>query len=314
MEGWDEILNPDLPKTIVIQSWRGQKSLAVAARQGYEGILSAGYYLDLMRPAASHYAVDPLKGETANLTPEEQKRILGGEAAMWLEIATLENLDAKLWPRLAAIAERFWSPESVTDLASMYQRLELTNRWLEWLGLTQRSNLRLMRQRLAGSMPVAPLDIFASILEPVKDYARQSHYTSFSPLNKLVDSIPPESDAARQFREAVDAYLATGKDAGQADTLRRQLAAWTDNLAAVRPILQSSSLLAEDIEVADAVQRLCRTGQEALTALSSGNNVTAEWKQRNITIVEKEGKPHAELLIEIAPAIRKLVEAVQTDR
>ena len=25
MEGWDEILDPDLPKDIVIQSWRGQK-------------------------------------------------------------------------------------------------------------------------------------------------------------------------------------------------------------------------------------------------------------------------------------------------
>ena len=61
MEGWDEILNPDLPKTIVIQSWRGQKSLADAARQGFTGILSSGYYLALTwtRPA-THYAVDPL--------------------------------------------------------------------------------------------------------------------------------------------------------------------------------------------------------------------------------------------------------------
>ena len=48
MVGWDEILRPDLPKDIVIQSWRGQDSLAAAAKQGYRGLLSSGYYLDLM--------------------------------------------------------------------------------------------------------------------------------------------------------------------------------------------------------------------------------------------------------------------------
>jgi len=51
MEGWDEILHPDLPKSIVVQSWRGQDSLAQAAKQGYRGLLSFGYYLDLMWPA-----------------------------------------------------------------------------------------------------------------------------------------------------------------------------------------------------------------------------------------------------------------------
>jgi hexosaminidase len=38
MIGWDEILHPDLPKNIVVQSWRGQASLADGARKGYAGI------------------------------------------------------------------------------------------------------------------------------------------------------------------------------------------------------------------------------------------------------------------------------------
>src|SRR5579862_2951236 len=59
MEGWDEILRPDLPKDIIVQSWRGQQSLGEAAQQGYRGLLSYGYYLDLMAPAWWHYAVDP---------------------------------------------------------------------------------------------------------------------------------------------------------------------------------------------------------------------------------------------------------------
>src|ERR1700704_1177109 len=84
MMGWDEVLHPDLPKTVVVQSWRGHQSLATAAQQGYSGLLSFGYYLDLMWPASQHYAVDPMSGAAASLNPEEKRRILGGEALIWL--------------------------------------------------------------------------------------------------------------------------------------------------------------------------------------------------------------------------------------
>ena len=308
MEGWDEILHPDLPKTIVIQSWRGQKSLAEAAREGYEGILSAGYYLDLLEPASKHYQVDPMKGETAGLNAEEQKRILGGEAAMWEEIATPENLDAKLWPRLAVIAERFWSPETVTDVASMYQRLEVVDRWLEWLGLTDRSSLLLMRQRLAGGMPMASLNMFASALEPVKGYARQHHYTSLSPLNHLMDALPPESAAAREFNDAVDAYLAA-PDIAKGASLRRRLNEWREATVDVRPTLQSNALLMPNLETADVLERLCAAGMEALDAVSGGKTLGPDWTQTNAALMEAGGQGHAETLIQIAPGIQKLMNA-----
>ncbi len=331
MEGWDEVLHPDLPKSVLIQSWRGQESLWEAAREGYQGILSAGYYLDLMQPASQHYAIDPMKlpperikrlqeqghPVPAELTPEEKTRILGGEAAMWEELATAENLDAKLWPRLAAIAERFWSPESVTSDYSMYQRLEVTNYWLEWLGLTERSNLELMRQRLAGTMPVRPLDIFVAVLEPVKGYARHAQqYTSTTPLNRLVDSIPPESRAARDFRNAVNEYLGARQDQRNSSALRQQLALWSENAAAVRPILENNSLLTENIAVADALAALCKVGQEALSYLDTGAAASpsvpaADWKQQNLSAVQEAAKRHGDILIQIAPGIQKLVEAVQ---
>lgn len=319
MEGWDEILNPDLPKTIVIQSWRGQKSLGAAAEQGFDGILSAGYYLDLMQPASQHYAVDPFViappknsppgTAPTQLTPEQQKHILGGEAAMWDEIADAENLDAKLWPRLAVIAERFWSPASVTDVQSMYRRLYVTNHWLEWLGLTQHSNLVLMRQRLAASMPVRPLDVFASVLEPVKGYARQKNYKTFTPLNRLPDAIPPESDVARQFRDAVDRYLTAPNDATLAAALRNQLTKWSDNVTAVSPVLQSNALLAEDIDAADVLAQLCQAGLDSLDAVSSNKSMSADAKQKAAAIVDIGLKPHEELLIQIAPGIQKLLTA-----
>ena len=67
---------PGVPKSIVIQSWRGADSLAAAAKQGYRGILSSGYYLDLGWSAARHYAVDPMGGAAASLSPSEQQNIL----------------------------------------------------------------------------------------------------------------------------------------------------------------------------------------------------------------------------------------------
>ena len=141
-----------------------------------------------------------------DLSDEEKKRVLGGEAAMWEELATMENIDVKLWPRLAAIAERFWSPEDVTDVASMYRRLEATSHWLDLQGMQHLSEIRLMQARLAGAFDPAPLAMFASILEPMKGYSRHrtQKFSSIFPFNRLVDAIPPESDAAREFRDAVD--------------------------------------------------------------------------------------------------------------
>jgi hexosaminidase len=307
MVGWDEILQPDLSKTVMIQSWRGQKSLAEAARAGYKGVLSAGYYLDLMQPASQHYAVDPLKGDTADLAPEDAKRILGGEAAMWEELATAETLDAKLWPRLAAIAERFWSPDSVTDRASMYGRLAATSRWLEWLGLTHRSNLDLIRRRLAGSLPVAPLAAFAELLEPVKGYERhRAGWGASTAFNRLVDAIPPESDAAREFNDAVDRYLAAPNPAA-ADSLRKQLAAWIQTAVAVRPLLEGNSLLSEDLPIADAVTALARAGSEALASRSV--SAPPDWKAHAQAAIKDASAHRASLLVAIAPAIQKLVEA-----
>src|SRR5664279_3679943 len=124
MIGWDEVLHPDLPRDIVVQSWRGQKSLAEAAAKGCRGILSWGYYLDHLSPAAFHYAVDPLAGPAAELTSQQTAMILGGEACIWAEYVSDETVDSRTWPRMAVIAERFWSPKETTDVASMYARME----------------------------------------------------------------------------------------------------------------------------------------------------------------------------------------------
>jgi hexosaminidase len=325
--GWDEVLNPDLPKTAVVQSWRGQQSLWKAAKEGYQGILSAGLYLDLSYPASYHYAIDPMTapaapnggpvgkgpapGTPADLTPEQAKLILGAEGTMWEELASPEMIDARLWPRLAAMAERFWSPESVTDLASMYQRLHTTSEWLEWLGLNHRSNPELMRQRLAGPFPVGPLDVLASLVEPTKGYSRHAErYGIYSVLNRLEFTIPSESDTAREFRSDVDEYLAAPKVKRSSASLQQRLALWTQAVKVARPMLENESVLTENLPLADAVAKLCAVGQEALTYLDGPNPAPADWhRQASETLKPIVNQRFGDLLIQIGPAVQKLVEA-----
>lgn len=304
MVGWDEVLHPQIPKDIVVQSWRGAESLANAARQGTMGILSFGYYLDHIRPASFHYANDPLEGETAGLNAAEQARILGGEACMWVEFVTPENVDSRLWPRTAAIAERLWSPQAVKDVDSMYRRLEIVSRKLDWIGVTHRSSYPLMLERLVGMNSAKSLKTLADLLEPVKFYERgQSRdYTSRTPLNRLVDATRPESHAARKFYALVDRF------SDNKDEIRKKLTLWRENSAALVPVMERSSLLQEAVPLADDVAALATAGLQALDYLKSGAPAPKSWVDAQTALLDRAEKPRAELLIMIVPSIRKLVE------
>ncbi len=317
MIGWDEILHPDLPKSIVIQSWRGQASLAQAARQGFGGILSNGYYLDYMWSAARHYEVDPLGRAAAGLSTEEKGRILGGEACMWGEFVVPEDIDSRIWPRTAAIAERFWSPAEVRDVRDMYRRLESVSRDLDAIGLTHLTNRTRMLQRLAGDHPAGPVRILSDILEPVREYARPAtqHYTSLTPLNRLVDATSPESDAARQFGLRVDQALAAASGARSGfPILREQLTRWRDNDTRLKPIAADSYLLKEAGPLSETVSAMAATGLQALEFLESGKTAPEDWRKEKSALLESAQKPQAELLIMIVPALRKLVDAAATVR
>jgi hexosaminidase len=311
MMGWDEILAPELPKSIVIQSWRGQQSLADAARQGYRGLLSNGYYIDLMYPASQHYAADPLSGPAAALTPEEKRRVLGGEATMWTEYVSPENLDSRIWPRTAAIAERLWSPPNTADVNSMYRRLKIISSQLDSLGLTHNSHYIHELERLAGSTDIEALKVLADVVEPVKEYTREQTApypaTSLTPLNRLVDAVSPESDAARTFNAEVDSLLSSPAPATMAD-LRATLTAWRDNDAELQPLLQSSFLLKQDTVLSTTLAQLGATGLQALDYLEHNQPAPADWKQSQLAILEDAKKPKSQLLIMVAPAVQRLVE------
>lgn len=315
MMGWDEIFQPDLPKDVVIHSWRGQKALADAARQGFQGVLSNGYYIDLAFPASQHYKVDPLPSDTS-LTAEEQKRVLGGEATMWSEWVSPETIDSRIWPRTAAIAERLWSPRDVNDVDDMYRRLAIVDRQLEELGTTQRKNQPMMLRRLAGGRNISSLQTLVAIIEPVKEYRRYRlrPQTMLSPLTGLVDAAQPDAPDARIFNRAVDDMLAGINRSENAAIIRAMVAKWSASETDLRNLMENSPALAEAKQLAADMRRLNQIALEAIDTLDSGAGRDTAWRDASLAELGEIAKPKAALEIMTLPGVRKLVEAASAPK
>jgi hexosaminidase len=314
MIGWDEILRPDLPKTIVVQSWRGQQSLATAAQQGYSGLLSFGYYLDLMWPAARHYAIDPMSDAAATLSPEEKSRILGGEACMWAEWVTPENIDSHIWPRNAVVAERLWSPQDVRDVDSMYTRLNGVSLHLETLGLTHRSARMHMLHRMAGPEDITALRVLADVVEPVRDYTRwddsKGPIDFHAPLIRMIDAVYPESDVARRFGNLVQTYIQGGyKDKAADAQIKTFLIAWRDNDAKLQPLLGQSFLLQEVTPLSQNLSALGGVGLQALDYLDQSQPSPEAWRTQQLALIDQAKTRKADLLLIVAAPVQQLVEA-----
>ena len=312
MIGWDEVLHPDLPKSVVVQSWRGHSYLAKSTRQGHAAVLSFGYYLDHMRPASFHYGNDPLDKEAAELDEQERSLVLGGEACMWAEFVNPDNIESRIWPRTAAIAERLWSPREVGDIPDMYRRLELISGELNALGLMHRNNQSDMLRRMAGEENFVSLKILSGLLKPtgLSVRARTRKYSSLVPLNRMVDAVYPESEAARKFADMV--ARATASMAGRPEDfphIRTLLLLWKSSVADLKPVVAQSFLLEETGPLLEFLCGFIDKGLQALDYLESGRKPLQEWKEEAGLILSQADKPYAEMLIAVAPSLRILIEA-----
>jgi hexosaminidase len=318
MIGWDEILHPDLPKDIIVQSWRGQQSLAEGAKKGYAGILSNGYYIDLIQPGWQHYLNDPIPVNTT-LTADEQKLILGGEATMWSEWVSPETIDSRIWPRTAAIAERFWSPRETRDVDEMYRRLAVINLELEEYGLLHEKNYSAMLRRLAGSLStdanmVENIRRFVDLIEPVKGYKRgtMQDATQFTPLSRLADTARPDSARAREFAKMIDQWL-YHQDAfnrSRAVDLKNHLTGWQRTAGLIESeVIKRSPILAEALPLVKNLYQISDLGRDALEYLSSGVIANEEWRTIKLTLLEETAQPKAAVELVVIQPIRELVIA-----
>lgn len=318
--GWDEILQPGLPTSSVIQSWRGPGALADAARRGYSGLLSNGYYIDLMQPAGRHYLVDPLPA-SSGLDAVQRARILGGEATMWSEWVSPETIDSRIWPRTAAIAERLWSPANVRDVDDMYRRLAVVSSELATLGLRHLSSRGVILADLGiGKLDAADalaLREFAGIVEPVEGYERgkcQPWMTQLVPLTTMADAADADSAPSRAFSRSVDVLLSGPEfDAARLAALRGVLEHWRSVGSAMSgPVVKTLPALADSGQVGAQLESAARIGLRALDSLAAHTPLTADAAAGGLKSLDADAVPNgAAVEIPALSAIRLLVAAAR---
>jgi hexosaminidase len=318
MIGWDEILNQALPKDIMIQSWRGEASLSEGATQGYGGILSAPYYLDGQKTSEVMFLADPAPADT-KLTAAQQQLILGGEVCMWAEQLAPETVDSRIWPRTMAIAERFWSAQSDRDVADMYRRLDLASLELEDVGLTHISGPEKLRRNLLGSRNPEPLDIFASVTEPVSFHERYQgqHTDALTSLDRLVDAVvadpPLRQEIAREIDAIVNSAQVNPSHAGDSERAKAELRKRFIQWQQAAPVLEAwahRSARLSDIEIrARQLGALGQIGLESLAYLDTRTLPTSAWKDSQMATIADAEKPSALVRFVFLPGLRKLVEA-----
>ena len=299
MIGWDEVLHPGLAPDTVIQSWRGPAALAGAARQGYSGILSFGYYLDHLKPASFHYAIDP------QIDDQNTARILGGEACMWSEYVSAETVDSRIWPRAAAIAERLWSRQDVTDVSSMYNRLDAIARVLEAAGLQLDGQFLLDRMGGGPSLRVLAGASEALGIEHRRD-ARK--YSSLIPLNRFVDAVPPESAAVRQLERMAE-KVASNPTAAIAETADLR-AAFTEWAVSDSQLSTDSFLTAELLPLSKNLASVGSIGLHALEFLSAQKSAAPDWAAQQLRALDAMEKPVAEVRLAAIRPVRILLSAI----
>ena len=289
--GWDEILTPSTPTSAVIHSWRGkqeglkQSTLIEAAKKGYQTVLSNGYYIDRLLSVTHHYSVDPI-GD-AILTKEEREKILGAEATMWSELVTPQTIDSRIWPRTAAIAERFWSAKNVTDIDNMRKRLKVVNFQLEELGITHIKNRDVILRNISNHQNIEALKTLSKIYEPLKIYSRNkggTEYKTFSPFTLFADACAADAEDAVSFNNNVLLFLKNKND-NDLDQIKKHLKNWTNNYSNFKeikpnPITESLEPLSKNIS---RISKLLHTSlvnkkitQKELTIL---RNITKQLKE-----------------------------------
>lgn len=352
MIGWEEVAGAGLDREVVVQAWQTSKAMARAIEAGHPVIMSAGYYLNLLMPADWHYAIDPAATAGVGLEPEhaarlrklspllaglvtdalvdqpmppltaaQERLLLGGEMALWGEITTDELVEHQLWPRAAAVAERFWSPRDVTDPADMYHRLDTVAAQLG-------SNDALV-QRLSPHDP-ATLATLLDAAGPVRNMAHDHRVRAMlagkpiiQSFNAPADAAPVDSLLAHRFEAAARRY--TAGERGLAPALQAQLRIWKENDARFRAAAKGRPLLEAALPTSEQLAGLAAVGLQALAAIEAGATLSADQAAQARAALKRVAdqadaswrpfdgflrpQPPADLLLKVGPGIAALVDA-----
>ncbi|WP_340312849.1 beta-N-acetylhexosaminidase [Brytella acorum] len=331
--GWDEVLRADIPRNTVIQVWRGREHIADAAAGGHAVVLSSGFYLDHLMPSDAYYrlplpdapTVSPGHDDDTVAPPlSSTVPVIGAEAALWTEIVSDEMLDGRLWPRMGAIAERFWTPDAACDSATLYPRLTTLYERIELLGLQARANADAMLARLAPGQADAAR-ILLEVTSPVRNYGHNHEFMQIrhkkpairQTLDSLADIAQPDSFRAEAFNAEAEAF-SRGDKAVKPDLIR-WLILWANDVEPFEREAAQYPGLRDGIGTVRDLSNMAKVGLAALDVEQDTN-----WRQRakaviadadadyaasvDTSIVTNSVQPPADLLQRILPGIKTLVE------
>jgi hexosaminidase len=134
-------------------------------------------------------------------------------------------------------------------------------------------------------------------------------YDSFTPLNHLVDAVPPESNTARQFHDLVERIVAKKATAQDLQQAQQGLMLWRDNDARLQPTLAKSELTKELIPVSSNLHQVAEVGLQALEYLRTSQPSPAQWRNEQLAFLAIAEKQQAVLLNMVAPSVAELVQA-----
>ncbi len=337
MVGWNEILRGDIPQDTVIQDWVGVDALQESVKRKFDVIISLGYYLDWLMPAWYHYGIDPLRPDPAsadpliakanfddfqklrsdqqqaiNLPEGSEKYVLGGEAAEWTELVGPWAVEAVLWPRLGAVAERFWSPADVRDVDDLYRRFPALNAELADMGIRVTDSLQAMRLHATNSVEdLNSLNTLAEALEPIKYYGRNDSkspdFNTMGPYNRMADMLPPESLIATNLHFAVNRYVKS-KNADDLKDIRRTLERWINNREASELLVNRHARLKEAAPLIESLNIALTTAQQALDFIERGEHPPTDWTAAQTTMLNGI-QPVGEVRLAILDSVCTLVNA-----
>jgi hexosaminidase len=198
----------------------------------------------------------------------------------------------------------------------MYRRLAVESLRLEQLGLTHISQESASLRALAGTEDIDALQPLVDVLEPV-DFDTRSRWsehhgvTTLSPLDNLVDALPPDPPSQHDFGDLMSTYLQDPAGHPEiAAALEETFRSWSADSRRME-LLSSSPQLVEALPRAQQLAEMGAMGLEALSYLSSGVQAPQGWKAKKLALLDEAQRPVALTRFTILPAMRALVNEVR---